>query len=393
MNSTRLFSRFYRFFVQLFNFRVHKRSFSMLPRYDVVMVGTYEDMLEPDMIPVRYGNPTSGSLPGPDFTFNHLVGNIRLLQVTAPDLLTLQGREHAREKFYRTVEWAVRNGTRVILLTEGIKHLFGEYGYELKSRFPGIVFTTGESSLTWALAQEVFNSLQYYALRPQSSRIAVIGATGIPGEAVVRTLVREGYFRTVGVGRRGSRLSHLAHEYGIEIRGGLDELSGIDALVLCRPHPEWRLTGALVSRLRRPDRRLLVLDAAEPPGFPREEYQTSRNVVVRQDAGRLFSPNMRFVLNFITTRMMGLHSGVVSARLAEAIALAHYFDKNIQVHQYDWFQVTEQQHQFVGALLQSLGFFVPAPLCFGKPVQIPSLFLEQTSYPAHGHLESSPASS
>ncbi len=369
----------YRNALGLFEFKAHWRAFTLRRRYDAVFISNLRDKRDRR---ITLGNKKipSGHFAGPGIYFKHLIGKIRLLDVTTQDILTASGRNRAQEAFIRAVEWAEQQGTRVILLAAITKRLFGEFGYELKTRFPGMLFTIGDNGTAWTLTQEVLNALKHFSLPPERTRIAVLGATGILGEMVIQTLLREGYFEVIGVGNHRGRLSQLARRYEIEIHDSLDIPGKVDAVVACTHHPRLRLTAQHIQKLRRPFRKLLVIDVAEPANLSPREYRKARPAVVRQDAGNLFYPGLRFVLNPLTTRIIHLHPGVIFGCFAEAFTLAHYFDKDIRVHQYDWFQVNEKQMQYIGLLMQSLGFFIPSPLCFGKPVNEFTLTLEKDNF-------------
>jgi hypothetical protein len=134
-----------------------------------------------------------------------------------------------------------------------------------------------------------------------------------------------------------------------------------------------------VAKLRQGQRKLLVVDVSEPANLDIDAYATCRNDVVRQDAGNAFAPDLHYVLGPISWKMIMLSKGTVFGCFAEAMALFHSIHHNgeVALAERDWFQVDSDGMETLEALFADIGFTVPYPRCFGRPVLGFDLSLER----------------
>jgi predicted amino acid dehydrogenase len=295
----------------------------------------------------------------------------------------------ARRYFLNAVSWARNQGASVVLLAAGTKRLFGLDGAELKEKFPEILFTIGDNGTMHLLGRETLQALDQAGLAPSSSRVAVLGPYGLLGEMMVSMLVQKG-FELVGAGPNASALERVREAYGIQTASGFEAMGRVDAVAACTHSPKVRLTADLIRNngLRRPDRKLLVVDVAEPSNLTRREYQQCCDVCIRQDAGNAYSPRLKYVLGAVSYNIFRLSRGVTFGCFAETLALAHALKHGRQdwVRDVDWFRVSPENMAKVADLFRGVDFQVPSPRCFGKPV--PGYEL---SLPAPSKLEVHPA--
>lgn len=358
----------WRFLVALFDWRGHVRFLSGRPALDVVFITNLRDEAERR----RYFGgwvPPSGHANGPRVHLDGVVGRVRGIYVTAEEMLTKEGRKLARRQFIAAAEWAERRGARVILLAASTKRLFGRDGRELKERFPNLLFTIGDNGTAHMLRVDTVRALAGAGLKPGAARVLVIGPYGILGKRMTRELLGAGH-TVVGFGANDAALAEIACQYGIQVTGRIDAVGRVDAVVACTHSAAAKLGPEAVDQLRRPGRKLLVVDVAEPANLDADAYAACRDRVVRQDAGNAWSPRLRYVLGPLGWRMLILSRGVVFGCFAEAMALYHaiYRRGDIRLAERDWFRVDDDGMTRVADAFAQVGFTVPSPKCFGAPV-------------------------
>ncbi len=292
-------------------------------------------------------------------------GQLRGLAVTARELADETVRAAAQEKFIQAARWARDHGAKVILLAAGTKRLFGHNGEALKQAVPGVLFTIGDNGTCHLLNREVLSAFEKLKLSPRNARVAVLGPYGIVGEAVTRELVCRG-FTVIGAGPNAKQLDRIRKQYMIPVCDSLAEIGKVDAVIACTHSESVRLTANAVRDIRRPGRRLLVVDMAEPANFSRREYAQSGDLAIRLDAGNAHSRDLKYAL--LGHKMLGLASGVTFGCFAEALCLAAAIKRGEAVHDRDWFTVSKKSMRLVGELFDREGVGVPPPHCFGTPV-------------------------
>jgi predicted amino acid dehydrogenase len=312
--------------------------------------------------------PASGHFNGPRYHLNGVIAQNRAIDSVTSDLLSSQGRKKAKEQFVAATEWASKRGAKVMLLAAGLKHLFGKDGGVLKERFPTLIFTLGDNGTAFLLRNEIFHACDEAGLLPTSSKIVVLGPYGLLGESVTQALCGGGY-TVIGAGPNAAGLDRVAKDYGIETCQTFDDIGKVDAVVACTHSDKMRMTADIIDRIRRKDRRLLVIDVAEPSNLTEDEFRRCNGNTVRQDAGNAYSPNLKYVLGAISYRMFRLTRGVTFGCFAEAMSLASSVKRGEEwVKDIDWFQVNEDNMKRVEEMFTRDGFTIPSPRCFGKPV-------------------------
>jgi len=363
-----MLSNLWRFFVALFDFRAMARVLTGRPAIDVVFVTNLRD--EADRYRYFRGLvPPLGHAAGPRMYLKGVAARVRGIYVTAEEMLTKDGRKKAKQQFIAATEWAEQRGARVILLAASTKRLFGRDGAELKKRFPHLLFTIGDNGTAQMLRTDVFRALKESHLSPGKAKILVIGPYGILGTCITRELVQAGY-EVIGYGHNETALAEVAGEFGIRTASTIAAVGKVDAVVACTHSTPSKLTPQCVDTLRRGNRKLLVVDVSEPANLDIDAYAQCRRVVVRQDAGNAFAPDLHYVLGPVSWKMIMLSRGTVFGCFAEAMTLFHSIHRkgDVALADRDWFQVTADGMETLGALFAKIGFTVPYPRCFGRPV-------------------------
>lgn len=363
-----MLSNIWRFFLALVDWRTLLRVATGRPAVDVVFITNLRDEAERKRFFGRLV-PRLGHANGPRMHLNGVAGRVRGIFVTAEDMLTKEGRRLAKQQFIAATEWAERKGARVILLAASTKRLFGRDGHELKRRFPNLLFTIGDNGTANMLHQDIIRALNAAALRPAGSRIMVIGPYGILGTCVTRELTLAGY-DVVGYGANEHALAEVAAEFGITAASRVKDIGRVDAVVACTHSAAAKLSPADIDDLRRPGRKLLVMDVAEPANLDMAAYAACRDVVVRQDAGNAWSDRLSYVLGPLSWSKLMLNRGVVFGCFAEALSLYHaiHHRGRAALAERDWFVVDVTNMAYAEVVLADMGFAPPAPRCFGKPV-------------------------
>lgn len=364
----------WRFFVAVFDWRTIVRKLSGRPVADVVFVTNIRDDLDRQRLG---GWHPEGHFNGPRYWLGNISGRIRALDVTTDEMRGSKGRKKAREQFISATKWAEKNGAKVVLLAAATKRLFKrEELAELKAEFPGIVFTIGDNGTVLLLIEETLRALQVANLRTGYSRIAILGPYGFLGEIMTKTLKGLGY-EIVGVGQNAGGLKHMAEEYGIATCQTLAEIGKVDAVVACTHSEAVSLTAESVELIRRDNKKLLVIDVAEPSNFRYKEYQKCKSIVIRQDAGNAYAPGLKYVLGAISYRLFRLSRGVTFGCFAETLSLASALRRGEDVNRVDWLTVNDENMGIMAEMFKHDGFTVPSPRCFCRPVESFDLILDR----------------
>ncbi len=356
---------------------------------DAVFITNMRDPIDRDRYLGKW-RPKCGHFNGPRYHLKGVIGRTRALDSVTGDLLTAHGRKQAKEQFVSAVEWAQKRGAQVILLAASTKRLFGDDGGSLKERFPDLVFTIGDNGTMSLLLRETVRAFDGAGLKPGSSQIAVIGPSGFLGSLMTGALLKRGY-EVIGVSSNQANAKKAIRNFGIKVFQSFDLLGKVDAVVACTHSSAVRLTHENDNFIRNPNKKLLVIDVAEPANLTKDEYARCESVIVRQDAGNAYAPKLKYVLGAISYRMFRLTRGVTFGCFAEALSLASAIKRgNIQVKEADWFSVSSTNMEFVEKLFEEDGFTIPSPRCFGKSVKSFNLSIEERTKEQLGALSSRP---
>ncbi|OPL12085.1 MAG: hypothetical protein AVO34_02430 [Firmicutes bacterium ML8_F2] len=310
----------WRFLVAVFDWRTVLRRVKGQPLVDTVFVTNMRDKTDRRRY-LGLWRPKSGHFNGPRYWINGTVGRTRALDIVTEDLYTSEGRQKAKDYFIDAVQWAKGNGAKVILLAASTKRLFGEDANQLRKLFPDLTFTIGDNGTFYLLREETLRALENAGLKPGHCRIAILGPYGFLGEMMIEALIKKGY-DIIGAGPNISALKRITAKYGIDTYRTFAEMNAVDAVVACTHSKKIRLTAESVKLIRRPNRKLLVIDVAEPSNLKYREFQRCKEVVIRQDAGNAYSPKLKYVLGAISYRMFRLTRGVTFGCFAEALSIA-----------------------------------------------------------------------
>lgn len=356
--------KMWRFFVALFDWREWLRKAQAKSLIDAVFVTNMRDEIDRRRCRGKW-TPPEGHLNFARLLIKGIAGRTRVIDSLTEDLLSSHGRKKAKEQFISAVKWAEKNGAKVVLLAASTKRLFGEDGRTLKERFPRLVFTIGDNGTALLLIKETLRALDKAGLKPGRSRVGILAPYGILGRAVTEALCKKGY-NLVGAGPNVQALAKLAAEYKIETVSSFEDMGRVDAVIACTHSEKIRLTAENIELIRHEDRKLLVVDVAEPSNLSNEEYRKCRAVVIRQDAGNAYSPALKYVLGAITYRIFRLTRGVTFGCFAETLALAAALNRGERFDNTDWFTVSGPNMELVERLFEQEGFTVPTPRCFGR---------------------------
>ena len=319
-NWQTLLAAAWRFFVAVFDWRTILRKIRGQPIVDTVFISNMRDETDRRLY-LGLWRPRYGHFNGPRYWVNGIAGRTRALDIVTDDLRTCEGRRKAKEYFISATQWAKDNGAKVVLLAAGTKRFFGENGVRLKELFPDLIFTIGDNGTMLLLKAEVVSALKEARLVAGYCRIGVLGPYGFLGEMMVQVLKEQGY-DVVGAGPNLSALGMIKKGYGIQICQTFAEMGKVDAVVACVHSEKIRLNAENIELIRYPDKKLLVVDVAEPSNLRRSEYLKCQDKVVRQDAGNAYNPKLKYVLGAISYKMFRLTRGVTFGCFAEALSIA-----------------------------------------------------------------------
>ena len=324
-----------------------KRRLQQKEKVDVVFISNFRDDAERQKYLIR-SQIGSKFIDGFRINMGEVYGRLKIINTDTYELLTTKGRRKAKQQFLSATGWAVKNGAKVVLLAASTKRLFGRDAKELKEKFPSTIFTIGDNGTVHLLLTDTLRAIERNDISKENGQIAVLGAYGILGEAMVEALSVRGY-RVIAV---GDNISTLA------------ELKNIDLVVACTHKKELQLTGEIIRTIKPKDKKLIVLDVAEPANLSKEEYQKNREFVIRQDAGNAYSKDISYVLGAFSYKKLSLSKGVVFGCFAEAMAIAsNHYEKR------DWFEINNSNIEVIAKMFDEVGITVPTPQCFGNKIK------------------------
>ncbi len=361
-------ARIWRFLVAFLDWRTGLRKLAGYPAVDVVFISNMRDEKDRRTFLGKW-IPPEGHFNGPRYWLGNISGRTRVIDVTAEDLTTREGQRQARAKFLKAVEWAREQGAKAVLFAAGTKRLFeGNYA-SLEKQYPGILFTIGDNGTSLLLKRETLRALEKAGLTPGTSRIGILGPYGFLGELMTGALKDYGY-EIIGAGPNKAGLARVKNLYQIDVCRSFEEMGKVDAVVACTHSDKVKLGSENIDLVRRNDRKLLVIDVAEPSNLTRREYMKCRDRVIRQDAGNAYAPRLKYVLGAITYKMFRLSRGVTFGCFAETMALAWAMkDGHREVAEENWLEVTVEKMEKIAGLFDETGFTVPSPRCFSRPVK------------------------
>ncbi len=358
----------WRIAMALCDYRAWCRRLSGQARIDVAIITNIRDEAEGK---VFWGDklPKSGHSNGARIYLNGVSGQVRGICITAEELMTKSGRVRAKKYFIDAVRWAQKRGAKVVLLAASTKRLFGRDGHELKQLFPDILFTIGDNGTATLLCKDIDHALANTRLNKGNPRILVLGPYGILGTAVTEHLLAR-QFEVTGFGANQKALAQMAEEYAITVASDINDIGKVDVVIACTHNANARLNSDSIERLRKHNRKLLVIDVAEPANLDEPTYQLCRDRVIRQDAGNAYSPLLHYVLGGISSGMLNLLPNVAFGCFAESLTLYHsiYHEHNHVLLNQDWFQVNSSNRALIADAFDSVSIACPKPTCFNKPV-------------------------
>lgn len=355
----------WRWTMAMLDWRCHWRVLTGRATVDVAIITNIRDEQERHLF---WGSlrPKHGHSDGARIYLNGVAGRVRGIYVTAEELLSKSGRQMAKQQFISAVKWADQRGAKVVLLAASTKRLFGRDGAELKAMFPHILFTIGDNGTALLLCQDIAQALRKAKLG-STSRILVIGPYGILGTEVTKFLLQQGY-EVVGFGTNPTLLSEFSSNFPIELHSDIQRVGKVDAVIACTHSQQSKLSVDAIDNLRLADRKLLVIDVAEPANLDAATYARCEHVVVRQDAGNAWSPELNFVMGRISSDMLKLAPNSVFGCFAESLTLyrAIYREHQYSLLEHNWFYVNRLNIAVLSYNFDALQVNSAPAYCFGQ---------------------------
>ncbi len=356
-----LFARLVRFLLKVFD----KKG-----PLDMAMISNYRDQVDVR----KFGFRSAKSLPdvlswtryvweGKYKARLFMIGS--LTEDIGGDDATLETIEKASEQFRKAVKIAYDLGARFFLYAAANKRL--PIWKELKLKYPDATFTLGDNFTGDLLAEQVMDAFRRTGLIPGKSRVLVIAPYGFLGNVAFRSAVNLGA-TVIGLGNpaRMDLLERLRRDYGVEICTSFEEAGKVDMAVACNSSARSRLTPERVELLRRPGKRLVVIDPNEPACMPPELFEVSKGKVIRLDAGNGYSSALVHTLQPLTTWLLRLAKGITWGCFCETFIIG----ANPELRAMDWLKVNKGNMAIMRKYLGSGKgkFALPQPTCFNKPV-------------------------
>jgi len=282
------------------------------------------------------------------------------------DEATPETVNRACDQFRKAVEIAVALGAKTILYAAATKRL--PIWEELNAMYPNVIFTLGDNFTGLLLGEGILTAFRRTNLNPKNSRVLIIAPYGFLGSIALNYVTNLGA-NVIGFGspKRSDLLSGLKKKFGIETCTSFEEAGKVDMVVACNSAAKSQLTRERVELLRKPGKRLIVIDPNEPANMPIELFKDSMGKVIRFDSGNGYSHRLVHVLEPITTWLLRLSRGISWGCFAETFIIgAHPELKGI-----NWLKVTPENTMIIKKFLGSGKgqFILPQPTCFNKPIK------------------------
>ncbi|WP_347350325.1 semialdehyde dehydrogenase [Intrasporangium sp.] len=315
--------------------------------------------------PERFYDKALRRIPGPQRPLaaveigGRQVGHVVLVPMGARHLL--EQRSTGRERVAWALDRATALGAGVIGLG-ALTSTVTDGGTWLCGR-AGLGVTNGHAFMAATLDAQV-RDLLATAVHPRAERhVAVVGATGSVGTALVRLLTRDrAVDRLTLVARRMPPLTALAGELSnrvwTRVSDQIGTVADADLVVLLTASADTTLRAEHLG----PD--AVVLDSTQPRNTSRTLRQERPDVLV-VDGGIVEIPSLR-----LRGGSIGLPDGRAYASLAEAALLAlsgHRGDYSIGSPSLELVDRTRE----LAADLGHLGFRPAEPTSFGQPLTLP----------------------
>lgn len=257
----------------------------------------------------------------------------------------------------RAVDHAVHRGARLV----GLGALTAPVtagGLALRHRTD--VGVTNGNAFTAAVVDRQVRDVLNGLVGPVGGRVAVVGATGSVGSAVVRSLARDRAVEQLllvarGAGRRECLAADVASRVPTTTAGSVEAVAGADVVVL--------LTASVDSLLRAHHLKpgAVVLDATQPRNTAPDLVATRPDVTVL-DGGIVAVPSLR-----LSSPVLGLPRGRSFACLAETVLLALSGHRGHFSLGNPGLEVLDRSRELADAM-RHLGFTPAPPTSFGRPV-------------------------
>lgn len=336
------------------------------PKLDVVLVGHLRDEAErAQFFPATA--TASCQHNAARLHLNGVAGQLRLINVTAEELVLPATRELAKQAVMNALDWAQQQGAKVVLLATAMQALFGRDGQALKQRFPSLLLTLGQNGRSQLLCAEIDRALRCSSFVAQPPRILLLAPETLLGQAVCAHLQAKGR-QVVALSTSQWVTATLQQQAGIQVYPQVSAVGAVDLVVACGDN--LKLTADDIAVLRRSNRKLLVIDQSTAAAVDQPLSQQCQSLLVRLEGGNGFASGLNMVLGRLNDRQLRLSRGSMLGDVAEAMALFHavYHDHNHLVLNRDWFEVNPYNQALLAEAFYSLRICLPNPHSFGASV-------------------------
>lgn len=371
VNGYATLSRLFHFLIRLFDWRRRVNERQGRAIIDVAFISNFREE-NGDVLYAGYGGKYRKYLPAVSqwtrIYFRNMSTMLFVVGSTAKEVLGgAHGKQRARNQFLSAVEESIQDGARVVLFASALKRLWSEQTFR-KEVFPKygdrILFTIGDNLTSIILCKEIERVIRMTGLK--RPRVLVIGPSGFLGGEATTYLLSNGY-ETLGLAASNERVTATAERFGIRIHTDFREVGMVDLVVAASHFDSVRLTSENIDLIRRPEKKLVVIDPSEPYNLDKETYRVCRKKVIRVDVNA-YSSELRFVLGWIASRNLRLTPGSLWACFCEAIILRAEMESDTDVSETDWMSVNKKAKAILLKYYDKYFGLAPTPLCFGKPI-------------------------
>jgi len=272
----------------------------------------------------------------------------------------------ARVQFSEAVKVAIGKGAQTILYAAATKRLFKKG--ELETMFPEVIFTLGDNFTGLLLGEAIMDAFSRSNLEPKKAKVLLIAPYGLLGGVALHYLCQAGSeVILMGSRKRSELLIKIAQKNNLSYVFSFEDVGAVDMVVACNSSPGFKLDSDKVELLRRPHKKLIVIDPNEPQNMSPEAYGQCHGTVLRYDAGNGMDLNLHYVLGSLASSILRLRPYVSWGCFCETLIIAANQSKLESV---DWYEISPKNigiiSEFFGKGEGQIG--LPAPLNFNTQI-------------------------
>ncbi|MDD4412278.1 MAG: hypothetical protein PHR00_01385 [Patescibacteria group bacterium] len=341
---------------------------------DVVFISNLRDSRDRQLFLGVFNDPKDGFFNSARIKFKGLNARILMINSDALELFRPQTKKIAQKQFMNAVAFAVKRGAKVILFAAGVKRLFNKQEMnDIQKQYPDILFTIGDNGTAITLISDIEKVIKLACPSLNKIKFVVLGPSGHLGKAAIAHFSQDKRYEIYGLGSDLKRSKLIANKFGTKSIESFAEINEADIVIACTHDDKLRLNQETIEQIKPKQRKLIVIDVAEPKNLTKDEYEQCQHDVVVIHTGDPYSSKLKYVAQIMSTHILRLKPHIIFGCFAEALVLGLALkDKSLslskalnnkeypwfdsQKKEYDWLEVNDRGKAMILALFKKYGF-------------------------------------